>query len=141
MSIDHESTLLGVRVGERCYMVAQSQVNHIGLLDPYELPTDSGGRQLICRELGPLLHEAGDDGRPGRRHAMLISLRRRSVALLVDRIDSLVGYEQPAIQTLSPLLTKRLVRPWFLGVVVYHDEPILLLDLRRIATDVAIGAV
>lgn len=138
--MDQESTLLGVTAGERRYIVAQAQIDHFGLLDPDEPASDTSGRQLICRELSQLLG-GESEAAPGRRHAMLITLRRRRVALLVDHIDSLTSREQPAIQALSPLLTRQLIRPWFLGAIVYHNEPILLLDLRRIATDVAIGAV
>jgi hypothetical protein len=140
MSISDDSTILGVEAGRRRYAVASDQIDHIGLLDPAGEPADQGGRPLICRELGQLLGGA-TTGVVGRRHAISISLRRRSVALLIDHIDSLNDEGPLAIQPLASLLTRRLASQWFLGAVVYRGEPLLLLDLRRIATDVAIGAV
>jgi hypothetical protein len=139
MGVSDDSTILTVRAGHQRYAIAQAQVDHLGMIDPADAPADQHGRPLICRELGPLL---GGGGAPlaGRRHAITVSLRRRSVALLVDHIDSLGGAAPPAIQPLSPLLARRLAWPCFLGAVVYNDEPLLLLDLRRIATDVAINA-
>ncbi|NNJ09316.1 hypothetical protein EKD04_003140 [Chloroflexales bacterium ZM16-3] len=140
MSVSHDSTILGVETGRRRYAITPAQVDHIGLLDPKGEPSDQHGRMLICRDLGPLL---GGDATTiaGRYHAITVSLRRRSVALMIDRIDSLDGEGPLEIQPLAPLLSRHLARPWFLGAVVYQGEPLLLLDLRRIATDVAIGAV
>ncbi|NTW97859.1 MAG: hypothetical protein HGB28_04840 [Oscillochloris sp.] len=140
MSIYQHSAILSIDAGRRRYVIAQAQVDHLGLLDPAEAPTDLSGRALICRDLGPMLGGAGHTA-GGRRHAVTIALRRRSVALLIDHIDSLDEEEPLKIQALSPLLAYRLARPWFIGAVVYRDAPLLLLDLRRIATDVAISAV
>ncbi|MEI7769783.1 MAG: hypothetical protein WCI67_07345 [Chloroflexales bacterium] len=135
-----DSAILCVQAGRRRYAIAQGQIDQLCLLDPAGAPTDQHGRPLICRELGPLLGEADESG-PGRRRAITVALRRRSVALLFDHIDNMGGGAQLATQPLSPLITRHLARPWFLGAVVYAGEPLLLLDLRRIATDVAIGAV
>jgi hypothetical protein len=136
-----DSAILSVQAGRSRYAISQTQVDHLGLLDPAGAPTDERGRPLICRELGALLGDIEEIG-PGRRHAITVSLRRRSVALLVDHIDSLGGDGPLAISPLAPLLTRRLTWPWFLGAVIYEGEPpLLLLDLRRIATDVAISAV
>ncbi|MBX0326764.1 chemotaxis protein CheW [Oscillochloris sp. ZM17-4] len=140
MSASRDSTILGVDVGRRRYAITPAQIDHLGMLDPDGDPTDQRGRPLICRDLGGLL---GDAAPPAarRQHAITVSLRRRSVALLIDHIDSLDSEGPLAVQPLSPLLSRRLAWPWFLGAVVYRGEPLLLLDLRRIATDVAIGAV
>lgn len=138
MSDQH--ALLLIEAGRRRYAIASAQVSLLGLLDPAEAPADLDGRPLICQDLGIVL---GDE-RPapaGRRYTLTIALRRRSVALLVDSIDSPAQQATLAIQPLAPLLARRLTWPWFLGAVVYRDEPLLVLDLRRIATDVAIGAV
>jgi chemotaxis signal transduction protein len=140
MISDSVSAILGVWAGKRRYAIAQGQVDHLGLLDRAGAPTDQRGRPLICRELGALFGEAETAGL-GRRPAITVSLRRRSVAILVDHIDSLGDGELLETHPLSPLIARRLRLPWFLGAVIYQDEPLLLLDLRRIANDVAIGAV
>ncbi|EFO79743.1 hypothetical protein OSCT_2428 [Oscillochloris trichoides DG-6] len=132
--------ILGVTLGPTLFGVVQSQVETVGLVDPADPPADMHGRSLVCRELGPMLGTPPQP-LPTRRHALIVALRRRSVALLIDRIDSLYLENQPEIQMLAPLLAQRLARPWFLGAVIYQDAPLLLLDLRRIATDVMIGAV
>jgi len=139
MSTFEDNTILGVLIGQQRYAIAQAQVDHLGLVDPREAPTDLRGNVLICRELGALLG-ADQSATIGRRSAITIRLRRRSIALMIDHVDSLGDAGQLKIQPLSALLTRRLARPWFLGAIVYQDAPILLLDLRRIATDVVIGA-
>ncbi|WP_129628074.1 chemotaxis protein CheW [Candidatus Oscillochloris fontis] len=135
-----EYCILGVAVGGALFGVVQSHVQTVSLIDPTDPPTDMHDRTLICRELGPMLGGPPHQG-AGRRHALIIALRRRSVALLIDRVDSLHLENQSEIQMLAPLLAQRLARPWFIGAVIYQDAPLLLLDLRRIATDVMIGAV
>jgi hypothetical protein len=137
---DTGSTILGVRAGTRRYAISPAQVDHLGMIDPAGAPTDQRGRPLICRELGALLGDAGEVG-PGRRPAITVSLRRRSVALLVDDVDSLSDDGPLAAHPLSPLIARHLTWPWFLGAVSYKGVPLLLLDLRRIATDIMIGAV
>jgi chemotaxis signal transduction protein len=138
MIATNDSTFLGVQAGRWRYAVAQEQVGHLALIDPAAAPAGPRGGPLICRELAALMGEASAVG-PGRRHALMVALRRRSVALLVDHIDSLGDAGRQAIQPLAPLLASSLARPWFLGAIVCGDEPLLLLDLRRIATDVALG--
>lgn len=136
--MSEQHTTLRIEAGQRRYAIVPAQVGALSLLNPADGPTDPRGRPLICQDLGALLGET-QPAPTGRRHALTIDLRRRSVSLLIDRIDSL---DQPTpIQPLAPLLTRRLRWPWFLGAVIYSDEPLLVLDLRRIATDVAIGAV
>ncbi|NTW02900.1 MAG: hypothetical protein HGA19_16735 [Oscillochloris sp.] len=134
------NTVFGVWAGSQCYAITQAQMDHLGLTDPTDTAIDVRGRPLIYQELGPLFGHAPSTV-TGRRHTITVTLRRRSVALLVDRIDSLDTDGSLTIQALAPLLTRRLTRPWFLGALIYAGEPLLLLDLRRIATDIAIGAV
>jgi chemotaxis signal transduction protein len=135
------SAFLSVEAGLWRCAVAQEQVSHLTIVDPIAPPADPRGRPIICRDLGALL--GGGDAAPasGRRHAITVDLRRRSVALLVDYIDGLGDAGGQAVQPLSPLLARRLARPWFLGAIIRGDQPLLLLDLRRIATDVALGAI
>lgn len=133
------TALLSIWVAGRHYLTHRDQVDAVGLIDPFAPPLDRHGKPQICCELAPLF---GIDMAvpPGRRHGLSVVLRRRGVILLVDRID-LQSVGVPTVQPLAPLLVRRLARPWFLGVVVEDDQPLLVLDLRRIATDVALGAV
>lgn len=130
--------LLEVRTSARRYLVPRAHIDHLTQVasDVLSAP-DRRSKVLVCRELGPLLDPA-DAGWIGRRHALTVELRRRTVALLVERAEELASYG--AIQPLGPLLARRLPRPWVLGAVSVADEPILVLDLRRIAADVALGA-
>lgn len=132
--------ILKVEAGAQHYGIVQTQIDHLGLIDPSMVERDARGQPIVCRDLGPILGGAEQIG-VGRRHAMTVVLRRRSVALLIDHIDNLDSTYSQEIQSLSPLITRRLAHPWFLGAIVYQDTPLLLLDLRRIATDVAIGIV
>lgn len=87
-------------------------------------------------QLGPLLDPA-DPPAAGRLHALTITLRRRVVELLAPRVDLLV--EAPVIRPLAPFLAARLQLPWVNGVVLLEDQPVIALDLRRLAADLALG--
>ncbi|MCX7790630.1 MAG: chemotaxis protein CheW [Chloroflexaceae bacterium] len=124
-----------VHTGRRRYFVPRDHVDQLGTAPP---PTvnQSHGRPLLARDLGPLLDPA-DDGAPGRQ-ALTVLLRRRTVVLRVQRIESLASV---TVHPLAPLLRQRLRAPWLLGAVITDDQPVLVLDVRRIATDVALGAI
>ncbi len=136
----NEYRILGVRVADTLFGVVSAQIQMVSIIDPADPPIDMQDQSVICCELGPMLGGSSHT-RVGPRHALIVALRRRSVALLIDGVDSLPIEDHSEIQMLAPLLAQRLARPWFLGAVVYRDAPVLLLDLRRIATDVMIGAV
>lgn len=130
--------LLAVRDGARRYLVPHAHVDQIRLLDGAALPAhDDRGRPLLARALGDLL----EPGQPpaARRHALLVTLRRRSVVLLVERVETLAAAEGCQPQPLPPLIERALARAWFLGTVIADGEPVLVLDLRRIATDMAMS--
>jgi hypothetical protein len=131
--------LLEVHTATRRYLVPQTHLDHLTMMVASQpaAPTRRS-TALVCRDLGPLL-DPDDLGPPGRRHALTVELRRRTVALLVERAESLAA--PGAVQPLGALLARRLARPWVLGAVVIDDLPVLVLDLRRIAADVALGAV
>lgn len=131
--------LLEVRTAGRRYLVLQAHLDSLQPMDSSLTPgSGRGGLPLICYELGPLLDPA-DQGRPGRRHALTVVLRRHMVALLVERAESLAL--PGAVQVLGPLVSRRLAQPWVLGAVIAGETPIILLDLRRIAADVAPGVI
>ncbi|MEI8165138.1 MAG: hypothetical protein WCG26_02130 [Chloroflexales bacterium] len=131
--------LLEVHTATRRYLVPQNQLDRLTLMVADQAPAPTGrSTALISRDLGPLL-DPHDLGLPGRRHALTVELRRRTVALLVERAERLAP--PGAIQPLGALLARRLTWPWVLGAVVIDDLPVLVLDLRRIAADVALGVV
>ncbi|MGQ9925594.1 MAG: chemotaxis protein CheW [Chloroflexaceae bacterium] len=124
-----------VQTARRRYFVPRSHVDQVGIAPPPNA-SEAHGRPLLARDLGPLLdHE--DSGAPGRQ-ALTVLLRRRTVVLRVQRIENL---ESVTVHPLAPLLRQRLRAPWVLGAVIRDDQPVLVLDVRRIATDVALGAV
>lgn len=135
---DRAQLLLEVRAGGARYFVPRPQVDRLELLLVAAAPgKDERGMPVVVRELAPLL---GGPQPPAaaRRQALVVALRRRSVALLVDRVEDLLA--DGAVQPLAPLLRRRLAAPWVLGAVAAGDSPVLVLDLRRIAADVALGA-
>ncbi|GIW03130.1 chemotaxis protein CheW [Roseiflexus sp.] len=87
----------------------------------------------ITVELGALL-DPEDVSTMQRRHALIIPLRRRTIALLVDAVDNLVDHA--AVQPLPPLLRERLREPWATGALIVDEHPIVQLDVRAIARSV-----
>lgn len=73
-----------------------------------------------------------------RCHALIVPTRRRSIALLVDRVEDAYHVAESTIQPMPKLLNRQLLRPWFSGVYVRDDDQhvLLVLDLRQIAQDV-----
>ncbi len=131
--------LLEVHTALRRYLIPQTHLDHLTVVLAGQEPTPSErGKPLVCRALGPLL-DATDVGHPARQHALTVELRRRTVLLLVERAARLTT--PGTVQPLGTLLARCLARPWVLGAVVIDDCPVLVLDLRRIAADVALGAV
>ncbi|MFV9507076.1 MAG: hypothetical protein AB4911_21210 [Oscillochloridaceae bacterium umkhey_bin13] len=132
--------LLAIQTAARTYLVPRHHLDHLVGMRAEAIPAqDARGRPLLGCELGPLLDPNEPSQLTGRCHALTVSLRRRSVALIVARADELAA--PGPIQPLAPLLARCLNRPWVLGVVVTDDQPILVLDVRRIAADVALGVV
>jgi chemotaxis signal transduction protein len=130
---------LTVQTALHRYIVRRDQVHHLQLVssdDDLE-QTDERGKPIINCELAPLL-DARDRYNMLRYHALIVRLRRRSVALLVDRIEDARVYTEASerFHPLPPLLSRQLHRPWFLGVLIRDEVPLLVLDLRQIAQDV-----
>lgn len=87
----------------------------------------------IAVELGALL-DPEDVSEMQRRHALIVPLRRRTIALLVDAVDNLVDHA--VVQPLPPLLRERLREPWATGVLMLDEHPVVQLDVRAIARSV-----
>lgn len=119
------------------YIVRRDQVLELRVgMSKAELERpDERGKSVISCELGTLLDPRDMRSNP-RRHALVIPTRRWSVALLVERVEDIRTATRDHIQKLPPLLARRLERPWFLGVFVAEENPMLVLDLRQIAQDV-----
>ncbi|NCC30605.1 MAG: chemotaxis protein CheW [Chloroflexia bacterium] len=131
--------LLEIHIADQRYLAPQTHVDHLSQLQPTMAPEqDVRGRPMIHAELGALLgHQAKE--KSDRYHALTITLRRRTVLLLVDRVERLTQPEE--VHPLPLLMRKHLARPWFTGAVILEQRLLLVLDLQRIATDVALGVV
>src|SRR5262245_50072748 len=124
--------LLIVRTALHRYAVSRDDLVDIRLVaDPADLR--AGGlfkRACIGVELGPLL-DPSDCSMLVRRRALIVPLRRRYVALLVDYIDTFL--ERTSSVPLPRLLHERLAQPWAVGALALDDDLIVRLDLRAIA--------
>ena len=124
--------LLIVRTALCRYAVRHDDLFEVKLIaDPAELRT-SGlfNRPCIGVELGPLL-DPSDQSTLIRRRALIVPLRRRYVALLVDYVDTFL--ERAASVPLPMLLRERLQQPWAIGALALDDDLIVKLDLRAVA--------
>jgi chemotaxis signal transduction protein len=138
----YADTLLTIRTTLHRYIVCRSQITEMRSLssDADINEQDERGRPIISSELGTLL-DLEDLRGHDRCHALFVRLRRRTVALLVHRIEDAYMYDAAVsmIQPLPPLLARSLEWPWFIGVLLHDAEPILVLDVRRIAQDVVLA--
>lgn len=135
----NDGLLLIVLTTHRRYAIRRDQVlglRKIACDDDLQRPDDRG-KPVTSSDLGSLL-EPQDQPAHRRRHAVIIPTRRRSVALVVDRVENLYPGSEEVILPFPKLLSQRLARPWFLGVLIENenDMPVLVLDVRQIAQDV-----
>jgi hypothetical protein len=96
----------------------------------------SADRPYIGFELGPLLDPA-DCSSLKRRRALIVPLRRRYIALMVDYVETFL--EQANSIPLPPLLRERLHEPWAVGALVLEDGLVVQLDLRAVARSALLG--
>jgi hypothetical protein len=124
--------LLIVRTALCRYAVHHNDLFEVKLIaDPAELR--AGGlynRSCLGVELGPLL-DPSDQSKLIRRRALIVPLRRRYVALLVDYVDTFL--ERATSVPLPMLLRERLQQPWAIGALALDDDLIVKLDLRAVA--------
>lgn len=90
-------------------------------------------RPCLGIELGPLL-DPSDHSTLTRRRALVVPLRRRYIAFMVDYIDTLP--ERISSIPLPSLLRERLQQPWAVGALVIDADLIVQLDLRAVARSV-----
>ena len=123
--------MLIVRTARRRYAVRRDDVMEIKLVaDATAMPRDERGQPYIGIELGMLLDPA-DRSELRRRRALVVSLRRRKIALLADEVDSF--QEHTHTIALPELLGARLSQPWAIGALVLDDEVIVQIDLLAVA--------
>jgi len=123
--------LLIVHTARHRYAVRRMDVSEIKFVgDSSAMPCDERGRPYIGVELGPLL-DPGDHSAGKRRHALVVLLRRRRVALLAERIESF--QEQASTVALPDLLRACLEHPWAVGALVIDGEVVVQLDLLAVA--------
>ena len=128
--------LLMVQTAQRRYALRRRQFNRLVAYDPAWQAEN--GRPTVYHQLGPLL-DPTDPPINGRSHTLIVELRRRNVGLIIARAEDLTPTERHSITPLVPLLARRLSHQWIEGVLTSADEPILLLDLQRIARDLLQG--
>jgi hypothetical protein len=127
--------LLIVRTAQHRYIVRREDV---ATLRAMTRGGSGDGREdadpsVIAVELGPLI-DSSDVSTAQRRHALIIPLRRRNIALLVDAVDTIVDHAD--VQPLPQLLRERLHEPWATGVLLIDDQPVVQLDVRAIARSI-----
>jgi chemotaxis signal transduction protein len=138
----YDDLLLTVRIAEQRYIVRRSQVNELRLISSgadLAFP-DEHGRDVLCFDLADLFTPY-DANRSHQGHALIIHMRRRSVGLLVERVEDVNSQTEmhEVIQPLPPLLAPSLDHAWFGGVLVRDEALLLVLDLRRIAQDILLS--
>lgn len=98
---------------------------------------DERGQPFVNVHLGSLL-DPGDRGSAPRQRALIVSMRRRSIALLVDQVEQTP--EGAQLLPLPPLLRARLRESWATGVLVYDDLAVVKLDLRAVVRSALISS-
>src|SRR5512145_3118437 len=124
--------LLIVHTALHRYAVARNDLLAIKLVArPSDLEgTDEYGHPYVGVELGSLLDPL-DQSFLMRRHALLVPIRRKCVALLVDLVETFL--DQVSYTPLPPLLRERLAHPWAIGALVLDTEIIVEIDIRAVA--------
>lgn len=80
--------------------------------------------------------DAADCSPAGRRHALIVPLRRRPIVFLVERIEQ--ALENPHVHPVPSLLANGLREQWALGVITLEDQLAVLVDLRAVARSVVL---
>jgi hypothetical protein len=128
------NTTVIVRTALRRYAIQRDDVTEIRLIaGPVDLEAGYLGRPCQGVELGPLLDPA-DHSALRRRRALLVPMRRRYIALLVDYIDTFL--DRTVCAPLPALLRERLREPWAVGALIIEDDVVVQLDLRAVARSV-----
>lgn len=126
-----EDLLLIVKTALHRYAVRRADLLDVRMIaDPAMIERGMFDRPCLGVELGTLLDPA-DQPSLARRHALIVPLRRKYIALLVDYVDTFLERIQCA--PLPALLQQRLRQPWAIGALALGDDVIVELDLRAVA--------
>ncbi len=128
-------TLLHVTTATAPYLVVARHVSRLLRATYATLPTHDERGKLI---IGYILDTAlGEDATPAYapHHALLLPLRRRSVALFVQTIDS-TPLTIADIQSVPPLVQSLVRHAHLRGVCSLDNAAVLVLDVRTIAHDI-----
>lgn len=90
---------------------------------------DARGNAYIGVELGALINPA-DRSMQKRQRALLVTLRRRVIALLVDHVELV---EVDKVVALPALIAERLQQPWSVAALMIEDTLVIQLDIRALA--------
>lgn len=137
MSANVEILYVIVVAGAQRYAVRYDDITLVRSVEMDELETlrDPRGRPLMVRALHAWLYATAEMP-VGRCHALIVPLRRRSVALLVERVEEMTRFTVTDIQPLPVLVRSALEHGWLSGVVSWEGQPILVLDAVQIARDI-----
>ncbi len=125
------SKVLLAQTARQRYAIKRDDVLSIELIGE-EGPTqhvDARGNAYIGVELGALIDPA-DRSTQTRQRALLVALRRRVVALLVDHVELV---ETDKVEVLPALLAERLQQPWSVAALMIEDNLVVQLDIRALA--------
>ncbi|MGQ9547662.1 MAG: chemotaxis protein CheW [Roseiflexus sp.] len=125
--------LLIIQTAQHRYIVRREDVATLRAITRGSNSQEEADPSLIAVELGSLI-DPTDVSTLQRRHALIIPLRRRNIALLVDAVDTIV--EHVDVQPLPTLLRECLREPWATGVLLIDGEPVVELDVRAIARSI-----
>jgi hypothetical protein len=133
-----ETDLLIVCTSQQRYAVRRDQLLGLRMIitaEDMERPDDRG-KPVNSMDLGEVLG-INSQATHHHRHALVVPSRRRSVLLLVDRVEHLCAAMEERLHPFPRLLRHQVARPWFLGVLIEPDAmPVLVLDVRQIAQDI-----
>lgn len=126
-----DDVLLLIQTARHRYAIQRSDVLSIESIGPEGASKhyDTRGHPYMGFELGPLL-DPQDRSTRSRQRALLVSLRRRMVALLVEHVEML---EAASVVSLPALLMERRQQPWAIAALVWDNDLVIQLDLRAVA--------
>jgi hypothetical protein len=122
--------LVITRTALRRYVFRRDDLLEMRSIAAAELRSPTDTQPYIAVELGEWL-DPRDRSAQRRRHALIVPLRRRFVALLVDSVETFV--DKHALLPLPPLLHTHMREPWAIGVLPIDDDIAVALDARAIA--------
>jgi hypothetical protein len=132
------NVLMIVKTAQRRYAIRRDDLLDVKMAQAGGMfqVEDSSDRPYLGFELGPLLDPA-DRSSLKRRRALIVPLRRRYIALMVDYIETFL--EQADSSPLPALLRERLIQPWAIGALILEDDLVVQLDLRAVARSALLG--